>query len=207
MYNFYWDSCNRNTIITYDYVYDYPFFEQLISEEVSSLEKRQVCLNVEKYLKKTTKGLEQIESCMINGVFLEVWNYISDWNKVFPDCDDIKITAVYTGDCRFLGTTVDIYAVENNILLGSLVVKNVLMSEDKMELILESVRKENLIIPRQTVYIRLTRIGNEMCFFSIIHIVNEYIAEDILFIISKLKKKILKSIKDKYDNLRKKRHQ
>ena len=34
--------------------------------------------NVETCLKKTTKGLEQIESTVIKGPFLEVWDYISD---------------------------------------------------------------------------------------------------------------------------------
>ena len=56
LYNFYWDSCNKNTIITYDYIYDDPFFDQLINEEVSQSEKMQVCINVEKYLKKQQKA-------------------------------------------------------------------------------------------------------------------------------------------------------
>lgn len=157
---------------------------------------------------KTTKGLEQIEACMVNGAFLEVWDYISDWNKVLSDCENIKIKAVYTGDCRYLGTTVDIYAGDNNFLLSRMVVKNVLMSEDKMELTFESIRKDNIVIPKQTVFVRLTRMENEVCFLSIAHIANEYISGEVLVIISKLKKKVLKTIKDKFDNVRKKkRHQ
>ena len=78
IFNFYFNSCERRTIFTLDFTYNDPFFQQLIRDEISEEEKNQICKNVETYLKKTTKGLEQIESTVIKGPFLEVWDYISD---------------------------------------------------------------------------------------------------------------------------------
>ena len=149
IFNFYFNSCERRTIFTLDFTYNDPFFEQLIRDEISEEEKNQICKNVETYLKKTTKGLEQIESTVIKGPFLEVWDYISDWSKLFPSCEDLlKVYAVYKGDCRFLGTQVDIFETGDKQLLGSLSIKNVLMSEDKMEMTFETEKTKQSILPR-----------------------------------------------------------
>lgn len=98
--------------MTYDYIFEDDFFAQLIRDEVTEQEKKKICTNVEQYLEKTVKDLEEIESCIIRGDFLTVWNYVSDWNKAFSDCSEIKIKAAYKEDCRMLGTSVEIYGTE-----------------------------------------------------------------------------------------------
>ena len=92
VYNFYWDSCNRHTILTYDYIFEDDFFAQLIKD------------------------------------------YVSDWNKAFSDCSEIKIKAAYKGDCRMLGTSVEIYGTDKNVLMGNMVIKKVMKIKWKWSL-------------------------------------------------------------------------
>ena len=206
IFNFYFNSCERRTVFTFDFTYSDPFFEQLIRDEISDEEKIQICKNVETYLKKTTKGLEQIESTVIKGPFLEVWDYISDWSKLFPACGDLlKVYAVYKGDCRFLGTQVDIYETEGKTLLGSLSIKNVMMSEDKMEMIFETVMIKQSVLPRQFVNIRLTKMNSDACFLSVIHIAQEYVSTEVLMVLSRFKKKVIGFVKEHFDKIYKER--
>ena len=203
-YNFYWNSCEKKTIFTYDYTYRDPFFDQLIKDEVTEKEKLTICQNVENYLRMTTKGLDQLEAAVIKGPFLEVWDIISDWSKLLVECKDvIKVSATYNGDCRLLGTQVELFESEKKVVIGSLVIKNVLMSEDKMELIFETVKKDKNILPKQSVYIRLVKMDEDACFLSVNHVANEYISSDVLGIISKFKKKVLKYIRDYFENKKK----
>ena len=54
-YNFYWNSCEKKTILTYDYTYRDPFFDQLIKDGVTEKEKLTICLENRKSNK--TKNL------------------------------------------------------------------------------------------------------------------------------------------------------
>ena len=156
--------------------------------------------------KKTTKSLEQIESTVIKGPFLEVWDYISDWSKLFPSCEDLlKVYAVYKGDCRFLGTQVDIFETGDKQLLGSLSIKNVLMSEDKMEMTFETEKTKQSILPRQFINIRLTKLNADACFLSVIHIAQEYVSPNVLMVISRFKKKVIGFVKEHFDKIYKER--
>lgn len=200
-YNFYWNSCDKQTILTYDYLYDDQFFDQLIENEVSNEEKVTICHNVEKYLKKTTVGLEQSEGAVIDGPILNVWEFIYDWSKLFELCSKIvKIKAVYNGDCQLLGTECSLYT-ENNVFFGALVIKNILMSEDKMEMYFESTNVPS-ILPKQTVCVQLIKISPKACYLSVAHNSFEYVSSDALGVISKFKKKLLKFIKDHFASLK-----
>ena len=201
VYNFYWDSCNRHTILTYYYIFEDDFFAQLIRDEVTEEEKKKICTNVENYLQKTVKDLEQIESCIIRGDFLTVWDYVSDWDKAFSDCSEIKIKTAYKGDCRMLGTSVEINGTDKNVLLGSLIIKKVMMSEDKMEVVFETVSSKEIILSKHAVVLRLTKMSSDASFLSITHVAIEYIAKDELTIIARMKKKILRYLKDRFDVL------
>ena len=69
-----------------------------------------------------------------------------------------------------------------------------------MELIFETVKKDKNILPKQSVYIRLVKMDEDACFLSVNHVANEYISFDVLGIISKFKKKVLKYIRDYFEN-------
>ena len=99
----------------------------------------------------------------------------------------------------------DIYETVGKQHLGSLSIKNVMMSEDKMEMIFETVMIKQSILPRQFVNIRLTKMNSDACFLSVIHIAQEYVSSDVLMVISRFKKKVIGFVKDHFDKIYKER--
>ena len=105
----------------------------------------------------------------------------------------------------FLGTQVDIFETGDKQLLGSLSIKNVLMSEDKMEMTFETEKTKQSILPRQFIYIRLTKLNADACFLSVIHIAQEYVSPNVLMVISRFKKKVIGFVKEHFDKIYKER--
>ena len=99
----------------------------------------------------------------------------------------------------------DIYETEGKTLLGSLSIKNVMMSEDKMEMIFETVMIKQSVLPRQFVNIRLTKMNSDACFLSVIHIAQEYVSTEVLMVLSRFKKKVIGFVKEHFDKIYKER--
>ena len=100
-----------------------------------------------------------------------------------------------------LGTSVEIYGTDKNVLIGALIIKKVMMSEDKMEVVFETVSSKEIILSKHAVVLRLTKMSSDASFLSITHVAIEYIAKDELTIIARMKKKILRYLKDRFDVL------
>ena len=128
-------------------------------------------------------------------------DYVSDWKKVFSDSSDIKINVVYKGDCRMLGTSVEIYGTDKNVLIGTLMIKKVMMSEDKMEVVFETVSSKENILSKHGVILRLTKMTKDASFLIITHVAIEYISKDELTIIERMKKKTFQFLKNRFDVL------
>ena len=104
-----------------------------------------------------------------------------------------------------LGTSVEIYGTDKNVLIGALIIKKVMMSEDKMEVVFETVSSKEIILSKHAVILKLTKMSKDTSFISITHVAIEYISKDELTIIAKMKKKTLNYIKYRFDALYKKK--
>ena len=100
-----------------------------------------------------------------------------------------------------LGTSVEIYGTDKNVLIGTLMIKKVMMSEDKMEVVFETVSSKENILSKHGVILRLTKMTKDASFLIITHVAIEYISKDELTIIERMKKKTFQFLKNRFDVL------
>lgn len=191
--SFYWNSCEQTTIYTYEYLFDDSFFEALFKEEMSKEDKMKIAKNVEEYLKTSTNGLEQMESMLIKTPMLTLWSFVSNFENMFRICKSIKLKGVYNGDYLTIGTTVDMNSVETSNIVGCIVITNIFMSEETMEIQIESINKE---VPKGSTKISCSKLSDDVTFLTVTHYSLEYVPPGSFSLHSKVKKRSFKELKD-----------
>jgi hypothetical protein len=177
-----------------------------IYEEKCKQEKpNTLFLKVEEILENEPINLFQYESCIINANMIDIWNIVTDSNK---------ISAIAPNN-NFIANNVNI----SNLKVGEKFASSIINSKNELvELDITLKFKENnpgwnkwvfvLIIscddkkkhPKKTVLFQLTKINKLECQMTLISKFHESISTEEFREISKRKKYLLLSLKDYFDN-------
>ena len=84
-------------------------------------------------MKKTCKGLDQVEESKIQGNISDVFDILTDLPRLFDFMADVtRCKAEANGEYRMLGTVIEVKEKESEIVMGCLKVQKVEISEKKM---------------------------------------------------------------------------
>ena len=78
IYNFYWDTTEKKTLLIIDVEYQDEFFGDLIKEDFNQNDVLTMCQNVETYINSITQGLDINNSFLINSPIEDLWKTISN---------------------------------------------------------------------------------------------------------------------------------
>ena len=181
----FWDSIEKVTILhTRITVDDSPHQKELIDFFINNPFPFK---NVEKYLKKTIKNLEENESIFINKDIIKVWDFLHI-------LDNLKF---------FFPMNIEIYE-ENNIIkiidVNSKneikLIKNEIVENLYGNMILQlEMCESNIPMPKQRIEISLIKVKDNLTLIEFKHIILEYISYDALQSNSTDKQKTLKKVK------------
>lgn len=201
IYNFYWNSCEKSTLLTIESQVE-QFYFQLIEQEFPLKDRLTICSNVSNYLKTMTKNLIKIESIEIKHPMLQVWAFVSKFsNLAILMSYQSAIVEVDPGinsysSLQSLGKSIKIYKnSEDKRLIAIISVNKLSMSQDKIEILFDCREKENGV-PRQIIKLMLVMLDMDSCLFFIKHISLDHISSVALNEIAKTKRKMLKEMKD-----------
>lgn len=193
-FSFLWDSADKRTIFHFTGEPNDSKNSLLnsIMENINNM-----CQNVDNYLMKSEKNLEENESIKINCSIDDAWSFVTEINNQKLFYPQHKI---------------DVFAKENNLLEvhdydQKLVItfriskKN--QSDDTRYFITELVNSSPLL-PEQKMEVILVKLNEKQTFLIFKHIIFEYIPYDTLMSYSPVKKNAIKMIKkileEKYNN-------
>ena len=181
----FWDSIEKVTILhTRITVDDSPHQKELIDFFINNPFPFK---NVEKYLKKTIKNLEENESIFINKDIIKVWDFLQI-------LDNLKF---------FFPMNIEIYE-ENNIIkiidVNSKneikLIKNEIVENLYGNMIVQlEMCESNIPMPKQRIEISLIKVKDNLTLIEFKHIILEYISYDALQSNSTDKQKTLKKVK------------
>ena len=181
----FWDSIEKVTILhTRITVDDSPHQKELIDFFINNPFPFK---NVEKYLKKTIKNLEENESIFINKDIIKVWDFLQI-------LDNLKF---------FFPMNIEIYE-ENNIIkiidVNSKneikLIKNEIVENLYGNMIVQlEMCESNIPMPKQRIEISLIKVKENLTLIEFKHIILEYISYDALQSNSTDKQKTLKKVK------------
>ena len=181
----FWDSIEKVTILhTRITVDDSPHQKELIDFFINNPFPFK---NVEKYLKKTIKNLEENESIFINKDIIKVWDFLHI-------LDNLKF---------FFPMNIEIYE-ENNIIkiidVNSKneikLIKNEIVENLYGNMIVQlEMCESNIPMPKQRIEISLIKVKENLTLIEFKHIILEYISYDALQSNSTDKQKTLKKVK------------
>ena len=181
----FWDSIEKVTILhTRITVDDSPHQKELIDFFINNPFPFK---NIEKYLKKTIKNLEENESIFINKDIIKVWDFLHI-------LDNLKF---------FFPMNIEIYE-ENNIIkiidVNSKneikLIKNEIVENLYGNMILQlEMCESNIPMPKQRIEISLIKVKDNLTLIEFKHIILEYISYDALQSNSTDKQKTLKKVK------------
>jgi hypothetical protein len=176
----------------FEYSIDNPFFEELLYDEITAEENKQIVDNVSTYLKKTCNGLDQVEASKIQGNIADVFDILTDLPRLF-DLMGERCKAEANGECRMLGTVIEVKDRESGIVMGCLEVQKVEISEKKMEILYEVISKKRAE-SKQGVSIGVVLLNEKECFAICKHMSFTFVNADVMRVVSKMKKKIFQFV-------------
>lgn len=190
----FYNSCENVTVMLFEYSIDNPFFEELLYDEITADENKQIVDNVSAYLKKTCNGLDQVEASRIQGNIIDVFDLLTNLPRLFDLMgDSTRAKADANGDSRMLGTVIEVKDRETGIVMGSLEVKKVEISEKKMDILYEVISKRRAE-SKQGVSITVVLLNDKECFASCKHMSFTFVNADVMRVVSKMKKKIFQFV-------------
>lgn len=161
-------------------------------EIVKYLKKSKIFLTeeIEGYLKKTVKNLEQNESILINTSLQKIWNFVTQVQNIvyFLNVPDISIV-------RESNEIIKVVGKKNNNNIFRLLVKEKKEEDDKYTLFLYSF-DSLVVMPLQSMQIQVVKVNDNMSLLIYKHIILEYIPYDALKSNSRCKQRILQNIKE-----------
>ena len=186
----FYNSCENVTVMLFEYSIDNAFFEELLYDEITAEENKQIVDNVSAYLKKTCNGLDQVEASKIRGNIADVFDMLTDLPRLFDLMGDVtRCKAEANGECRMLGTVIEVKDRESGIVMGCLEVQKVEISEKKMEILYEVISKRRAE-SKQGVSIGVVLLNEKECFAMCKHMSFTFVNADVMRVVSKMKKKI-----------------
>jgi hypothetical protein len=188
----FYNSCENVTVMLFEYSIDNPFFEELLYDEITAEENKQIVDNVSTYLKKTCNGLDQVEASKIQGNIADVFDILTDLPRLF-DLMGERCKAEANGECRMLGTVIEVKDRESGIVMGCLEVQKVEISEKKMEILYEVISKKRAE-SKQGVSIGVVLLNEKECFAICKHMSFTFVNADVMRVVSKMKKKIFQFV-------------
>ena len=190
----FYNSCENVTVMLFEYSIDNPFFEELLYDEITAEENKQIVDNVSTYLKKTCNGLDQVEASKIQGNIGDVFDLLTDLPRLFDLMGDMtRCKADANGECRMLGTVIEVKDRESGIVMGCLEVQKVEISEKKMEILYEVISKRRAE-SKQGVSICVVLLNDKECFALCKHMSFSFVNADVMRVVSKMKKKIFQFV-------------
>lgn len=209
-YRFYWNSCEMNTLFQYEFVFTDPVLSELFKEEFSFEEMNFMCREVEKYI-FTSFPIEQIESTMINENIAKIWSSICDLENVLIFLyTNSPYKLINDGSSSKDNKKMKIgkkmaFCKEINgedVVFAFLVVKEIIMNEQKREILIECTFKEKDTdniknkIPKQIISINIKKINDKSSLIAFKHYTNEYVSQEKISELGSIKRKILINLKN-----------
>ena len=205
---FFYNSCERNTLLVLEFFFDYDIGYELFKEEVSNNGLINICNNIDEIEIKSKKNIEQIESIIINSNIKDVWNLITDFEKCFSGNykNVIKLNVVNEKGEKIIGNELLIGNVikvikDDNKIISDLVITDIKIDKENFYYKIEMETKNNekfnndFIILKQNVIFGVKKLEENISFLYIKHLTKDFISDEKLNTLSLIKKKLLLSYK------------
>lgn len=207
---FFYNSCERNTLLVLEFFFDFDIGYELFKEEISNNELINICNNIDEIEMKSKKNIEQIESIIINSNINNVWNLIIDFEKCFngnyKNINVIKLIVVnekgekIIGNKLIIGNIIKVIKDENKTI-SDLIITDIKIDNESCYYKIEMETKNNekfnndFIILKQNVTIGVKKLEENISFLYIKHLTKDFISDEKLNTLSLIKKKLLLSYK------------
>ena len=207
---FFYNSCERNTLLVLEFFFDFDIGYELFKEEISNNELINICNNIDEIEMKSKKNIEQIESIIINSNINNVWNLITDFEKCFngnyKNINVVKLIVVnekgekIIGNKLIIGNIIKVIKDENKTI-SDLIITDIKIDKESCYYKIEMETKNNekfnndFIILKQNVIIGVKKLEENISFLYIKHLTKDFISDEKLNTLSLIKKKLLLSYK------------
>ena len=205
---FFYNSCERNTLLVLEFFFDYDIGYELFKDEVTNNDLINICNNIDEIEIKSKKNIEQIESIIINTNLNDVWNLITDFEKCFNGNykNVIKLNVVNEKGEKIIGNELLIGNVikvikDDNKIISDLVITDIKIDKENFYYKIEMETKNNekfnndFIILKQNVIFGVKKLEENISFLYIKHLTKDFISDEKLNTLSLIKKKLLLSYK------------
>lgn len=198
IYTIYGDITGTLTTLVLDIEYEREISQTKREIEDGNLELYMIYQNIDECIKNEKIAKTQKEEIIINKNFAEIWYIVvnfKEFHKLIPlTCDSVE----YEGDILEEGKKVVFSWDKSHKGVVFLNVKSLFQAYDFAFLVLESYESIPAV-PQQLIEWRLEKIDEEKCNVKLIHKYNETIKKESLQHTSKVKKKILQTLKKKLE--------
>lgn len=196
IFNFFWNSLEKNTVFEIDIkILDSLYKNSILNYVISHHNK--IFKNVEDYFEENINNLEQSESISINKDINAIWSYLSDVNNLrifFGGVDNVSKVSIQRKDLS------NEYIVVDDIKNSTIHLKiDYVLNEDYDREVDIEVLSSSVKIPKQNIRLRLLEIEEKRTFIYFLHILLQYVDNDILESYCKLKQKILWDLKKEFE--------
>ena len=207
---FFYNSCERNTLLVLEFFFDFDIGYELFKEEISNNELINICNNIDEIEMKSKKNIEQIESIIINSNINNVWNLITDFEKCFngnyKNINVVKLIVVnekgekIIGNKLLIGNIIKVIKDENKTI-SDLIITDIKIDKESCYYKIEMETKNNekfnndFIILKQNVIFGVKKLEENISFLYIKHLTKDFISDEKLNTLSLIKKKLLLSYK------------
>jgi hypothetical protein len=200
--NFYWNTTEHQTLLTFDFIINDKFFKELFEEEINEQDVIQIVHNVNTYLKFNIKDLECNEATIIKGNIKDIWNFICDWNKLFAFViENHKIKLIYSTDIIQLGTQVDVIEVISNKNICSMKVRKICLSNTNMEIEFVSWKEPEGIFKRMITRLHIVKLSDKISFVRYRTISLDYICLEVLVLVQGFIKRCIQYTRDHFNKV------
>ena len=156
------------------------------------------CSNLDKYLKSINNDLVQYESISIKKPLLTTWSYIANLSneRTIGNKTDFCYSIKMEGSLSMIGSI--IYVDEKGKRYKKLYIKNIVMSNERIKYVFESMKVNSY--PIFTIKL-LKLLSENECLFIIKHKFLEYTSCKYICDLGKLKRHTLKKVKEQLEEV------
>ena len=200
--NFYWNTTENQTLLTFDFKINDIFFKELFEDEITEQDVIQIVHNVDTYLKFNIKDLECNEATIIQGNIKDIWNFICDWTKLFAFViENHKIKLMYSTNIIQLGTQVDVIEMISNKNICSMKVRKICVSESNMEIEFVSWKEPEGIFKRMITCLHVVKLSNNISFVRYRTISLDYICLEVFVYVQGFVKRCIQYTRDYFNKV------
>ena len=198
-FHFYSNTIENSTLFVHEMIFDNEMGMNLLGNNHDNKEKKEMCEEINRILRKKIDELYQYESIIINNNISIVWENISDWNNLIKLAPIVGDSVNYDGGKYEIGSIVHIGNSIQNTFFQLRLIKCDNISIYQKSIIFECFNAYPKS-PKQELNFEFVKCNDNTTYVSFKHIFLEPVKYKHIKSISKNKINILNAIKKKLEN-------